>query len=79
MFERAHARAASAHAGDAHAHTTHTTRRTHAHASAQGESDGSMEQFQQLPSVNTTRRLAAELDAGATLVLHAGDISYARG
>ena len=38
-----------------------------------------MEQFQELPSLNTTRGLAAEIDAGATLVMHNGDISYARG
>lgn len=44
----------------------------------QAEVDGSMEQSQMLPSLNTTRLMLAEA-ADKTLVMHIGDISYARG
>jgi hypothetical protein len=43
----------------------------------QGELDGSLEQGEMLPSVNTTRRMEAEGE-GYQLLLHNGDISYAR-
>jgi hypothetical protein len=41
----------------------------------QAELDGSMEMSEMLPSLATTARLAAEVDAGAQLLLHNGDIS----
>jgi hypothetical protein len=43
----------------------------------QGELDGSMEQSEMLPSVNTTRRMQQEGEE-YQLLLHNGDISYAR-
>lgn len=45
----------------------------------QAEVDGSMEASEMLASLATTARLAAEVDAGAQLLIHNGDISYARG
>lgn len=41
----------------------------------QAEVDGSMEASEMLPSLATTARLAAEVDAGAQLLVHNGDIS----
>ncbi|KAF6263717.1 Metallo-dependent phosphatase-like protein [Scenedesmus sp. NREL 46B-D3] len=46
----------------------------------QGELDGSMEQSEMLPSLNTTARMLQDIQKrGFQLVLHNGDISYARG
>ncbi|PRW45579.1 Metallo-dependent phosphatase [Chlorella sorokiniana] len=45
----------------------------------QAEVDGSMEASEMLPSLHTTARLAHEVAAGAQLLVHNGDISYARG
>ncbi|KAI7845277.1 hypothetical protein COHA_001120 [Chlorella ohadii] len=45
----------------------------------QAEADGSMEASEMLPSLHTTARLAEEAAAGAQLLVHNGDISYARG
>jgi hypothetical protein len=41
----------------------------------QAEVDGSMEASEMLPSLATTARLAAEVEAGAQLLVHNGDIS----
>ncbi|KAL4439452.1 hypothetical protein ABPG77_008781 [Micractinium sp. CCAP 211/92] len=46
----------------------------------QAEEDGSMEASEMLASLATTARLAAEVEhGGAQLLVHNGDISYARG
>jgi hypothetical protein len=44
----------------------------------QAEVDGSMEASEMLASLATTARLAAEVDAGAQLLIHNGDISCER-
>lgn len=44
----------------------------------QAEVDGSFEQTEMMASVNTTTRMAAETDFHQ-LLIHNGDISYARG
>ncbi len=44
----------------------------------QAEVDGSMEAREMLASLATTARLAAEVDAGAQLLVHNGDISCER-
>ena len=41
----------------------------------QAEVDGSMESSEMLPSLATTAALAAEVQAGAQLLVHNGDIS----
>jgi hypothetical protein len=46
----------------------------------QAELDGSMEQAQMAPSLNTTRLMMRDVESGSDyhLLMHSGDISYGR-